>query len=154
MVFEEDFGTQRVDGLSQWIGDHPVLLINKACPTDRRRLTMAHELGHIVLHNGLATDDPEREANEFAAEFLMPSHVIKAELRSLTLGKLQDLKQVWGTSMQSLYERAYSLVKYIGKTLQSRGLSTQEIAEITGFDSSEDTNPFLPAPTHRHLSAV
>jgi hypothetical protein len=46
------------------------------------------------------------------------------------------------------------MVKYIGKTLQSRGLSTQEIAEITGFDSSEDTNPFLPAPTRRRLSAV
>jgi Zn-dependent peptidase ImmA (M78 family) len=109
LVFEEDFGTPRVDGLSQWVGDHPVLLINGAIPTDRKRLTLAHELGHLVLHNGLAVEDPEREANEFAAQFLMPEHVIRPELRGVSLGKLHDLKQVWGTSMQSLFERAFML---------------------------------------------
>jgi Zn-dependent peptidase ImmA (M78 family) len=109
VVFEEDFGTSRVDGLSQWIDDHPVLLINSAIPTDRKRLTLAHELGHLILHNGLASDDPEREANEFAAEFLMPAHVIKPDLRPVTIGHLRDLKRVWGVSMQALCERAHSL---------------------------------------------
>lgn len=109
VILEEDFGTSRVDGLSQWIGDHPVMLLNSAVPVDRKRLTMAHELGHLVLHNGLAPEDPEREANEFAAEFLMPAHVIKSDLRPVTLGRLRDLKRVWGVSMQALYERAYAL---------------------------------------------
>ncbi|HKS49590.1 MAG TPA: ImmA/IrrE family metallo-endopeptidase [Amycolatopsis sp.] len=86
-----------------------MLLINSASPTDRKRLTFAHELGHLVLHNGLAVDDPEREANEFAAEFLMPSHVIRPELRAVDIGRLHELKQVWGTSMQSLFERAFAL---------------------------------------------
>jgi Zn-dependent peptidase ImmA (M78 family) len=109
VIVEEDFGTSRVDGLSQWVGDHPVLLINSSAPVDRKRLTLAHELGHLVLHNGPASDDPEREANEFAAELLMPAHVIRPDLRTVTLGRLRDLKQVWGVSMQALCERAYSL---------------------------------------------
>jgi len=109
VIFEEDFGTPRVDGLSQWIDDHPVMLINRVVPVDRKRLTLAHELGHLVLHNGVASPDAEHEANEFAAEFLMPAHVIKPDLRPVTLGRLRDLKAVWGVSMQALCERSHSL---------------------------------------------
>ncbi len=133
VVLEEDFGTSRIDGLSQWIGDHPVLLINAAAPVDRKRLTLAHELGHLVLHNGIATEDPEREANEFAAEFLMPSHVIKPDLRPATLGHLRDMKRVWGVSMQALFERAYSLKQVSAtdrtsfyKSMNARGWKTAE----------------------------
>lgn len=109
IIVEEDFGTARIDGMSQWVGDHPVMLINGATPTDRKRLTLAHELGHLVLHNGLSSEELEREANEFAAEFLMPAHVIKADLRPATIGRLRDLKRVWGVSIQALFERAYAL---------------------------------------------
>ncbi|OXM51461.1 helix-turn-helix domain-containing protein [Amycolatopsis alba] len=133
VILEEDFGTSRIDGLSQWIGDHPVLLINAAAPVDRKRLTLAHELGHLVLHNGIATEDPEREANEFAAEFLMPSHVIKPDLRPVTLGHLRDMKRVWGVSMQALFERAYSLRQVSAadrtsfyKSMNARGWKTTE----------------------------
>lgn len=133
VILEEDFGTSRIDGMSQWIDDHPVMLMNGAVPIDRKRLTLAHELGHLVLHNGLATDDPEREANEFAAEFLMPTHVIKPDLRPATLGRLRDLKRVWGVSMQALYERAFSLrlVTAIERTafykaMNVRGWKTKE----------------------------
>lgn len=42
LVFEDDFGTQRIDGLSQWVDDHPVVLINANSAPDRKRLTLAH----------------------------------------------------------------------------------------------------------------
>ncbi|MEU4804368.1 XRE family transcriptional regulator [Actinosynnema sp. NPDC023587] len=133
VIFEEDFGTHRIDGLSQWIGDHPVMLVNRAAPPDRIRLTMAHELGHLVLHNGLATEDPEGEANAFAAEFLMPSHVIRPDLRPATPGRLRDLKRVWGVSMQALFEKAYRLKLVTGterttfyKNLNARGWKVNE----------------------------
>ncbi|SFQ64144.1 Zn-dependent peptidase ImmA, M78 family [Amycolatopsis arida] len=133
VVLEENFGTSRIDGMSQWIDDHPIMLINNAVPTDRKRLTLAHELGHLVLHNGLATDDPEREANEFAAELLMPGHVIKPDLCPATIGRLRDLKRVWGVSMQALYERAYSLDMVTSteratfyRSMNARGWKTME----------------------------
>ena len=70
----EDFGLMtgggRVDGLSQWVADSPVMLVNSRAPTDRLRLTLAHELGHICLHSDELGGDPEVEANDFAAEFL------------------------------------------------------------------------------------
>jgi len=109
IIIEEDFGTPRVDGLSQWIDDYPVILINLRAPTDRKRLTLAHETGHLCLHANEVTEELEQEANAFAAEFLLPQEVIRPQLRNLTLGKLHDLKREWGVSMQALIERAWDL---------------------------------------------
>ncbi len=109
VIIDSDFGTRRVDGLSQWSGTHPVVMLNIAAPTDRRRLTLAHELGHLCLHSQGVPDDPEVEATDFAAEFLMPANLIRSQLRNLTTGKLHDLKRYWGVSMQALIERAHRL---------------------------------------------
>ena len=113
LVVAEDFGAMtgggRVDGLSQWVGDSPVMLVNGRAPTDRLRLTLAHELGHLCLHSAELGGDPEDEANAFAAEFLMPADLIRSELRNLSLGKLHSLKRYWGVSMQALIERAHRL---------------------------------------------
>lgn len=111
VVIVEDYGTDRVDGMSQWIGPWPVISLNAQAPADRRRLTLAHELGHLVLHNTTPSLDAEDEATEFAAEFLMPTVEIRPLLRSggLSLGRLSDLKVQWGVSMQALFERAYRL---------------------------------------------
>ncbi|MBV9011676.1 MAG: XRE family transcriptional regulator [Pseudonocardiales bacterium] len=135
VIIEEDFGTTRVDGLSQWVGDHPIILTNSGLGADRKRLTLAHELGHLCLHSSTATADVEGEANAFAAEFLMPEHVIRPELRNLSLGKLIDLKREWGVSMQAIFERAYclGLVKSCDRmdfyrSLSSRGWKVREPA--------------------------
>ena len=110
LLIAQDFGTARVDGLSQWFGDYPIVLFNETAPTDRRRLTLAHELGHLVLHaDPTASDDVEADANAFAAEFLMPADVIRPSLRNLKIGQLHDLKREYGVSMQALVERAYHL---------------------------------------------
>lgn len=109
VIIEEDFDTTRVDGLSQWIGDYPVVMLNVNSPTDRKRLTLAHELGHLCLHSVEITEDVEGDANAFAAEFLMPAETIRPHLRNLTVGRLYDLKREWGVSMQAIIERAYHL---------------------------------------------
>jgi len=109
LVLEYDFGSPKVDGLSQWAGDHPIIVLNAQVPTDRKRLTLAHELGHIVLHADYAGDDMEDQANAFAAEFLMPADVIKSQLKNLKVGQVIDLKRAWGVSMAALVERAYGL---------------------------------------------
>ncbi|HEU5270453.1 MAG TPA: XRE family transcriptional regulator [Jatrophihabitans sp.] len=109
LVIAEDFGTDRVDGMSQWVDDLPIMLINEKAPTDRLRLTIAHELGHLVLHSAEVTDSIEDEANAFAAEFLMPAETIRPQLRGVRANQLLDLKQEWGVSMAALVERAYTL---------------------------------------------
>jgi Zn-dependent peptidase ImmA (M78 family) len=133
LVVAEDFHTSRIDGLSQWVEDHPVIMVNHRSPTDRCRLTLGHELGHLCLHSIDVTPDMEREADAFAAEFLMPAEVIRPQLRNLTLGRLHDLKREWGTSMQALIERAYGLGVLTAakrtslyKTFSSRGWRIRE----------------------------
>ncbi|WP_425306102.1 ImmA/IrrE family metallo-endopeptidase [Actinomyces succiniciruminis] len=69
----------------------------------------AYELGHLVMHSQHQDEDVETQASAFAAEFLMPEHVIRPQLRALTLGRLLDLKQEWGVPMQALMERAHAL---------------------------------------------
>ncbi|UNX55202.1 ImmA/IrrE family metallo-endopeptidase [Georgenia sp. TF02-10] len=111
LIFEEDFGSAaRVDGLSQWSDDYAVVMLNSAAPPDRKRLTLAHELGHLVLHSQYTDGDLEGHANAFAAELLMPAEEIKPMLRSrLTLARFVELKRYWGTSIAALIERAYQL---------------------------------------------
>jgi len=107
LVIAEDFRTRGVDGLSQWIDDYPIILINSNLSADRMRLTLAHELGHLCLHSTYIGEHAEEEANIFAAEFLMPWEVIRTQLRNLNTGRLLDLKREWGVSMQALVERAW-----------------------------------------------
>lgn len=133
LIIEEHFPSPRVDGMSQWIDDYPVMLINSTAPTDRKRLTASHELGHLVLHRDEISDDIEGDANRFAAELLMPADVIRPLLRNLTIGRLHDLKRDWGVSMQALIERAYSLDLLTAaartrlyKTFSARGWRTKE----------------------------
>lgn len=79
----------------------PEIVINSNHVEGRRRFTMAHELGHILMHWGwpnkklnkndvsilyrdgsseLLSNNVEREANEFAAQLLLPLNVIKDAL--------------------------------------------------------------------------
>ncbi|MCY3850012.1 MAG: XRE family transcriptional regulator [Acidimicrobiaceae bacterium] len=109
LIIDTDFGTSRVDGLSQWSGTYPVVMLNLSAPTDRRRLTLAHELGHLCLHSQGVPDDVEADATAFAAEFLLPEETIRPQLRNLTVGRLHDLKRLWGVSMQALIERSHEL---------------------------------------------
>lgn len=154
LIFEKDFGTHRIDGMSQWIGDHPVVLLNSTATPDRRRLTLAHELGHLTLHSNEVTDDAETQANEFAAEFLMPEAAIRSELRRRDLGTLLDLKREWGVSMQAVFERAHHFGMVTAaermafyKALNARGWKIKEpMADVVPFE-----RPRLPASIGENL---
>lgn len=153
VVIEEDFDTARVDGLSQWVGDHPVILMNISSPTDRKRLTLAHELGHLCLHSVEVTEHMEAEANAFAAEFLMPAEVIRSQLRNLSIGRLYDLKREWGVSMQAIIERAYSL-KVMTATQRT---SLYKRFSSMGWRTREPISEELPqeqARLARHIGSV
>lgn len=140
LVFREDFGTARIDGLSQWSGDHPVMLVNEAFPIDRMRLTLAHELGHLVLHSHEPSESMEQEANEFAAEFLMPEAVIKHEFRSVAVGHLLDLKREWGVSIQALFERAF----HLGRATASQRATFYKTMNARGWRRNEPGSDALP----------
>lgn len=111
IIFHCDFGTRMMDGLSISMPKYPpMIFINKDIPGDRLRFTIAHELGHIVMHE-YYTPTMEDEANAFASEFLMPEQDIRHELTRVSMEKLASLKMRWRVSMQALLMRATKLNK-------------------------------------------
>lgn len=97
----------RVDAVASWQDDEvPVILIGEHVPADRQRFTMAHELGHAVMHETEATPEQEREADAFAGEFLLPTaRLLKDWPSPATLESLMPLKKTWGISLAALIRR-------------------------------------------------
>jgi Zn-dependent peptidase ImmA (M78 family)/predicted transcriptional regulator len=103
------FGTRKLDAISRWApAGPPMFFVNREMSWDRIRWTLAHEIGHLVMHQG-ANPDQEDEADAFAAEFLMPGREIRPQLSGITLSRAAELKPYWKVSMQALIRRAYSL---------------------------------------------
>jgi Zn-dependent peptidase ImmA (M78 family)/transcriptional regulator with XRE-family HTH domain len=116
IVFKFPFGTTDIDAISQWPNDTPPLFfLNASAPADRARFSLAHELGHIIMHS-FATDDIEREADRFAAEFLMPKQHIGNDLLGMNLARAAALKPFWRVSMAALIRRS----KDLGKITEAR----------------------------------
>lgn len=105
-----DFGTRHLDGTSLWLAEcAPIIFINKDLPADRYRWTLAHELGHLVLHPE-PRDTQESEADEFASELLMPHSDIRPYFRQrLSMQAFATMKHYWKVSMAALVRRARDL---------------------------------------------
>lgn len=112
IVIPCDFGSELIDAMSQRVDGLPALFfVNTHAPADRVRLTLAHELAHMVLHTTGYKDDEEMEleADEFAGAFLLPADEIRQQLRRFDLRHLANLKSHWKVSMAAIAVRASRL---------------------------------------------
>lgn len=116
LVLAIPVSVERRDAFSTWTSEprpRPLVVVCTAgAPGDRLRRSLAHELGHIVLHRGPrgAVATLEKEAEQFASEFLMPREVIPDEIaRPVTIDSLSALKPRWGVSVASLVYRSREL---------------------------------------------
>lgn len=78
-----------VDGIQIKNGDEVSIAYNQLRPVHRQRFTVAHEIGHFVLghtstsHERSDDNKPEEiEANQFAAELLMPLKMLKRDINN------------------------------------------------------------------------
>lgn len=115
VLLANDIGAiNRVDAFSTMVADRPIVMSTPRRSSDvfRHRFTCAHELGHLVLHPGRPAGDVtlERQADEFAAEFLTPSAEMRSLLpRRMDLAVLDRLSRTWGVSVESLVRRMSEL---------------------------------------------
>ncbi len=113
IVFKMDFGTDEIDGLSSITNrGYKIIFLNANMPNDRIRRSLAHELGHLIMHfdyTPMSPDQAEKEADEFASQFLMPEKEIKPMLYNLKMSSLAELKRIWKVSMRTLIRRAKDL---------------------------------------------
>lgn len=109
ILFLGDFATSKIDAVSVRLeGSRPLFFVNELMPPDRIRFSLAHEIGHLLLHNRPRLDQ-EEEADQFASEFLMPRADIAPFLRDVQFEQLFDLKKVWKVSVAALIRRTRDL---------------------------------------------
>src|SRR5690606_9960743 len=126
----------------------PVIIMNRNFSNDRKRFTIAHELGHLLMHNEnyfpiSSYREKEKEANDFASEFLMPENEIKKSLWSLKMSDLGDLKRYWLTSMSSIIRRA----KDLDCIDQNRYKFFMIEMSRNGFNKREPIDVYIDKPT-------
>lgn len=147
IVVSFDFGTPLIDGFSQHAGDGlpSVVFINSRQPKDRYRFSLAHEIGHLVMHQ-TPTPEQEVQANIFASELLMPTAEIYSQLYNLSINKFMDLKLYWGCSMQALIYKAWQtgrisdrMFKYYNIEMSKRGFRSKEPIEWNGSPETPST---------------
>lgn len=94
---------------------HAVIIVDAGAPDDRKRFTIAHELGHLIMNTEAVGDERKEEqlAQRFAAAFLLPAPLVQRELGArrahVSLEELALLKQKHGVSMQGWVLRARDL---------------------------------------------
>lgn len=110
-IIHNDFRASLFDGatvMTRGIAP-PIIFVDTDVAADRLRFTLAHELGHIIMHSLIPSANIEEEANQFAAELLLPKKQILSSLRNLSFEKLPDLKRHWKVSMAAIIKRAKDL---------------------------------------------
>lgn len=132
-----------IDGVTMAVrGLPPCIFLNNSIPADRMRFSLAHELGHIIMHR-VPTDGIEKEANAFAGELLVPERFFRKAVvgQRITLDWLARQKSIWKVSMNSLLVQVGGLgvltehqETYLWKRLSARGWRTRE-PEETDFAS-------------------
>lgn len=99
VVFLPELPKIRISGATYWLTpDKALVLLSLRYKTDDQLwFTFFHEAGHIILHNKKRifledetahTEKEEKEANDFATNFLIPSYEFEKFLRGLTIGRI------------------------------------------------------------------
>lgn len=101
---------EAVDAFSVVIVDRPIIVTTPRRTENvfRHRFSLAHEIGHLLLHGETAEHSAtvEREADAFAAAFLTPAAVMDSVLpQRLDLAALDRIGRTWGVSSSSLVRR-------------------------------------------------
>ena len=91
------------------------ILYNQNHSQVRQRFTVAHELGHLILSNGQKMEAMEEiidlttksraevEANNFAAELLMPTKFLRTILKQGSLSSVEALAKQFNVSTQAMW---------------------------------------------------
>lgn len=112
------------DAYSTWSkNQRPFIILGVGKSAVRRNFDLAHELGHLLLHRGVAFDeldkdgyhDMEDEANLFASCFLLPKERFRQDFVNMVGKRVSNpdnyivLKKQYNVSIQALEYRAYKL---------------------------------------------
>lgn len=160
LFFEYD--GKGLEGISTIQGDMPLVMLRRRKKVVERTIfSAAHELGHLVLHPHLFSNDEkdegvdgkvyEVEANKFAGYFLVPTEELMQMWKSERLEKLSlfnallILKRVFRVSFHCLYYRVAELGLHPKVDM---GQFTMEIKRHLGITGPATMEELEPDPLH------
>jgi Zn-dependent peptidase ImmA (M78 family)/DNA-binding XRE family transcriptional regulator len=162
----------RVDNVPVIRASRSSLSADDSIPGDRQRFTVAHELGHLVLHAGLSAplspaeaSQRENEAHRFASAFLAPGDAVIADMAKLggrvTLSALSRLKEKWGFSIKAFVVRFRQLgiidddhARSLYKQISARRWNKQEPIPVGNEDAVWFSKALAQAGGDGRLDAV
>ena len=122
-AFEKDFKEKYADIAGIIDIERKTIYVNKNDSSSRKVFTIAHELGHWLLHKeelkekpqeyailprkpiGRINDDPiEKQANAFAAHLLVPKKLLKEYSEEIKRRDIHTIAKIFGVS--------YELIRY------------------------------------------
>tara|TARA_R110001592_G_scaffold284685_1_gene552995 strand:+ start:3798 stop:4880 length:1083 start_codon:yes stop_codon:yes gene_type:complete len=122
----------------------PFIVINSNCnEATRKRFTLLHELGHVVLEftEQLKEEVIEKLCNHFAGAILLVDDTLQLELgknrTTISLKELREIKEKYGVSIQAIIIRAKATGYISEKTSSSWWDSYQE-----WYQESADSSRF------------
>ena len=119
VIAHKNLDADKLDACSLIANGRPCVLVNIYKQTGSRVLSnLAHELGHIVMHQNVEDHDItnkatldliEKQAWRFASSFLMPPATFTNELGYPNISQYILLKKRWRTSIASMIMHSYEL---------------------------------------------
>lgn len=104
---------EKLDGFSFWENGRPYIMVSNLNNAVRLRTSVAHELGHLLMHSSIDVVENlkkwEQQSKLFASTFLLPSGGFDQDVVSTALNQLLFLKQRWRVSVQAMIMRCEAL---------------------------------------------
>lgn len=116
MISQMPLRVHKIDAFSVWYDGVPYIFLSADKQSNARiRFDIAHELGHLIMHSDIYSEDDiqksvikdklEREADRFAAAFLLPQKTFSRDVISSSLSDYIPLKSKWLVSLGAMIYR-------------------------------------------------
>lgn len=119
IISYQNLGIEELDACSVVLSGRPYIVVNTTKETcSRIIMNLAHELGHIILHTQVESEDIaskptmkliENQAWRFAGSFLLPPVSFIRETVYVTLDYFKVLKSRWRVSIAAMIMHCYDL---------------------------------------------
>ncbi len=103
--------SESFDGLCGYVnGNIPIIMVNSKFASERKRFTVLHELGHLLmkLPEEMSNKDAEAMCNAFANEMLIPYSVLISKIgdkrHDISLAELTDIQKLFGISIDAIMD--------------------------------------------------
>lgn len=123
-------------------GRHLILYNDWILSSARKRWSIAHEIGHICCCHTEDGPEQETQANDFAAELLMPQIVLREAISAGLVCNVQDVASLFRVSLQA----AQNQLRRVASHCNFGDLDHQLLQKYLPLIKSEISEPIVTIP--------